>query len=321
MPDQLVVSVPSSCTAAICTLFEGDYHYGLAAFLNSLVNAGYNGTVWAGYRGALPPWLWQLRRLSTERDEFAVTESVRLAFIRLDTEVHLTNYKPLFMIRLLAREARDCSYLWYFDPDIFIRCNWSFFARWQTNGIALCEEIVNFNMAENNPIRCEWIKIGSDIGLGDARPVRGYFSGGMVGVSRAHADFLQLWNHIMDEAVAGSYNLEVFKPGTPDMPFNATDQDALNMAIMYTDLPLTTMGPEAMGFVPSGSTMYHATGAKPWRGSLVVRALHGMPPSGAAKFFFSQVKSPIRAYSPVRLRIKTVDCALAALIGRFYRRR
>jgi hypothetical protein len=32
------------------------------------------------------------------------------------------------MLNLLANEARDCKYLWYFDPDIFVKGSWSFFA-------------------------------------------------------------------------------------------------------------------------------------------------------------------------------------------------
>ena len=53
---------------AICTLFEGDYHFGLAAFVNSLAHAGFTGTVWAGYRGSLPPWLGQLRQVNCSRE-------------------------------------------------------------------------------------------------------------------------------------------------------------------------------------------------------------------------------------------------------------
>jgi hypothetical protein len=306
---------------AICTLFEGDYHLGLAAFVNSLVQAEYEGTIWAGYRGELPPWLNQLSRIDNTHDEFNVGMGLRIAFLRLDTKVHLTNYKPQFMLDLLAGEAHDCDYLWYFDPDIFLRCKWSFFRNWQTNGIALCEEIVNYNLSENSPIRCQWAKIGSDMGLGAARSVRGYFNGGMVGVSAAHSSFLHLWKRILDQAVSGSYDLERFKPGTPDMPFNATDQDALNMAVMFTEIPLATMGPEAMGFIPSGFTMYHAVGHKPWRGSLLFRALAGLPPSSAAKYFFSQVSSPIQAYPSFVFACKKTACNIAAFIGRFYRRR
>lgn len=304
----------------ICTLFEGDYHLGLAAFVNSLVHADYRGTIWVGYRGVMPPWLTQLSRGGNE-NEYNVTENCRLVFLSIDTSVHLTNYKPQFMLELLAGRARECHYLWYFDPDIFLRCNWSFFVKWQSNGIALCEEIVNYNLADNSPIRAQWAKIGSEMGLGSPRPVRGYFNGGMIGISTAHMDLLHLWRRILDQTVSGSYDLQAFKPGTPDLPFNATDQDALNMAVMYVDFPLSTMGPEAMGFIPSGFTMYHAVGHKPWRGSFLLRALAGNPPSNAAKFFLTQVSAPVRAYSRPHLAAKRLACSVAAFIGRFYARR
>jgi hypothetical protein len=100
-----------------------------------------------------------------------------------------------------------------------------------------------------------------------------------------------------------------------------SDQDALNIAIMYTKSPLTSLGPQGMGFIFGASmAMYHAVGEKPWRGSFLLRALRGMPPSGAMKYFLTQVDAPIRAYSPIELWAKRLACSLATLIGRFYRR-
>ena len=42
---------------SFCTLFERNYHFGVAALSNSLIAAGYAGTLWVGYRGALSGWI------------------------------------------------------------------------------------------------------------------------------------------------------------------------------------------------------------------------------------------------------------------------
>jgi hypothetical protein len=304
---------------AICTLFEGDYHYGLAAFVNSLVRAGYTGAVWAGYRGALPPWLDQLERLSAERHEYRVGSQLRLVFVELKTDLHLTNYKPQFMQDLLAGGASDCKYIWYFDPDICIRCTWAVFRTWARYGIALCQE--NFyDFPEGHPLRCQWTEIAAGMGLSGPRSLNCYFNGGMVGVSASFTDFLSLWNRLIGESTAFGCDLKGFMPGNREMPFHASDQDALNIAAMFTKHPLSTVGPEEMGFVPNGFIMYHTVGPKPWRGSLIQRALLGSPPSNAAKFFLTQVSTPICVYSPWRLRGKRLACATAAFLGRFYSR-
>jgi hypothetical protein len=42
---------------SLCTLFERNYHFGVAALSNSLIASGYSGDLWVGYRGALPGWI------------------------------------------------------------------------------------------------------------------------------------------------------------------------------------------------------------------------------------------------------------------------
>ena len=47
MTERDKTTAQAASDTAICTLFEGDYHLGLAAFVNSLVRAGYAGTIWS----------------------------------------------------------------------------------------------------------------------------------------------------------------------------------------------------------------------------------------------------------------------------------
>jgi len=310
---------PASDTA-ICTLFEGDYHLGLAAFVNSLVRADYAGTVWAGYRGALPPWVVQLKRIDGGSGAFWAADQVRLVFIKLDISIHLTNYKPEFMLNLLSNEARDCEYLWYFDPDIYLRASWSFFADWQSNGIALCQEIANNILPPDAPLRQSWVRDAASIGYANPHPLYHYYNGGLAGVPRECSDFLTTWKGMIELAGLKYCDLGKFNQCHPEMPFNSCDQDCLNVAAMYSKFPLSTLGPQGMGFIRGHAVMFHTVGPKPWNGSFLLSALKGTPPSDGAKFYLTQVSSPIRPYSRGALAAKTLACRIAAFIGRFYRR-
>lgn len=302
----------------ICTLFEGDYHLGLAAFVNSLHDAGYSGPVWAGYRGALPPWVNQLGKTADPRT-YRVGDRVWLTFVPLETEMHFANYKPQFMLDLLAGPASGCNYLWYFDPDLYFNAKWTFFADWQRHGIALCQEIVDNILPEDAPLRHKWMEVGEVLGLGSPRPLNYYYNGGMVGVPAAQSGFLKLWARVIE--YAGTIgDVRQFTQATREHPFHSIDQDALNAAAMYSQHPLTTLGPQGMGFIPGTAVVYHSVGPKPWRARFLRRALGGVPPSPADKFFFAKAAAPILLYSPLRLALFRASFSLAAFIGRFYHR-
>ena len=104
-------------------------------------------------------------------------------------------------------------------------------------------------------------------------------------------------------------------------PFHGGDQDALNLAIMCTDSPLSVVGPEGMDFFPGGCMMSHAVGSpKPWRKKMLWSALSGQGPRLSDKAFWAHTQVPIQLFSGSRLRIKQLDVLLGAAVGRVIRR-
>jgi hypothetical protein len=84
----------------VCTQFEGDYHYGAAALINSLYKAGFRGELYAGYKGELPYWASKSKEstiLDDTNHTLQVAEGLQVNFIKIKSSSHLTNYKPDFM--------------------------------------------------------------------------------------------------------------------------------------------------------------------------------------------------------------------------------
>jgi hypothetical protein len=302
----------------VCSLIEGDYHLGLAALINSIVQSGFSGLFWVGYRGKLPPWVNQLP--PTPDGGFRVGEAL-LAFEEIDNRGHFTQFKPEFMLRLFDRKIATRN-LWYFDPDITIRCEWEFYRRWIEFGVCLCQDITMGTMPSNHPIRREWIHAAQAIGW--SVPViqqERYYNGGFAALHHDHREFLDTWIAAMQLALSAGVDPHKLQHGTRASTFYSTDQDALNIAAMYSRSPLSTIGPEAMGFIPGGFTMFHSVGAgKPWRRKFLRSALVGIPPWNGDKHFLEYAAGPIHPFPAFQLKIKRITCATAALIGRFYRR-
>ena len=302
----------------VCTLFEGDYHLGAAALLNSIVKGGFQGLFWLGYRGSLPPWIAQLER--SEEGLYRVGEAF-LAFEAIDNASHFTQFKPEFMRSLIDRRIATRN-LWYFEPDITVRCEWEFFQRWIQFGVCLCQDITMGTMPSNHPIRCEWIEEAKEIGWSAPVSVQErYYNAGFIALQIDHREFLETWISAMKLANSAGVDPHKLQHRTRANPFHSTDQDALNIAAMYSRSPLSAVGPEGMGFIYGGFTMYHTVGGKkPWRKKFIRSALAGDPPWNGDKHFLACADGPIHAYAASQL--KSIRCAanFGTLIGRFYRR-
>ncbi|MGC1243878.1 MAG: hypothetical protein WA874_19955 [Chryseosolibacter sp.] len=325
---------PESNTSAVCTLFEGHYHYGVAALTNSLFRQGYRGSIYAGYRGALPSWsskaVANASLLGDGGRSLEVAEDLYLHLIPLVTDYHLTNYKPDFMLRLWNGPAKSASRMFYFDPDIVVCGPWNFFSQWVEYGVALCED-VNSPLPKNHPRRAAWRQYyrGKGIPLSFKSPM--YANGGFIGLKKSDHGFLGMWK-LMQEAMApaiGGLNCSAL-PGQPlrteaqgpFSPFGKTDQDALNATIEAWEGEVSFVGQEGMSIKSGAALMPHALGhPKPWRWNPLMQAISGRPPRIVDREYWKNANGIIAPHRSGEIRKMLFSLKVASLIGRFYGRR
>ena len=310
----------------VCTLFENNHHFGVAALINSLHKNEFKGAVYVGYRGKLP--YWSSKAIPNEKLPWTGAESLEVEigftihFIPVNTPYHLAHYKPDFMLDLMHKLGEEVQGIVYFDPDIVINNNWKFFNRWISYGVAMVHEIVSNDMPPTHPTRMEWKKVISKINRVTKRELHSYINCGFCGVARNNLEFLFVWSEIIAEAIS-NYNMDPRQFATFDRNsvFWSIDQDAFNIAAMCCNSPVSEMGPEAMDFIHAGWTMSHATGSpKPWNKKYLIAALDGRPPSKAEKEFWANTIGVIRIYNPIFVKLKKFSVLVASFIGRFYRR-
>lgn len=303
--------------ASVCTLFEGDYHYGLGALVNSLYQNGYRGSVWVGYRGALPPWARPLNKKKGYK-EYTFFENCSIRFVLVETDNHFTNYKPDFMLQLWNELCPDKDMLFYFDPDIVVKCRWSYYEEWAKYGVALCED-VNSPLPKSHPLRMAWREFYKSYNFILDSDVETYVNGGFIGVEKINKGFLHDWmkiQELMAPEVGGLRNTDV-KDRT--FLFNKTDQDALNIALMSTNLSSSLVGKEGMDFAQGGFTMSHAIGrGKPWKKKYWFDAIFRRKfPRLSDSEYWKYTQYPIKIYSCLELMIKYFDLNFAKLASRF----
>ncbi|MEZ7498692.1 hypothetical protein QO200_08070 [Flavobacterium sp. Arc3] len=320
--------------AAICTLFEGHYHYGVATLSNSLYKNGFRGTVYVGYRGSLPSWALKGKKEAIDKWKEAIIvspiEGLKLVFLKLETNYSLTNYKPDFMLELWEGPAKNAEALYYFDPDIVVNDSWVCFEQWVQCGVGLCEDI-DSPLQEFHPRRVGWRNYFKKFNIDLEYKNQTYVNGGFVGLLKKDISFLKLWNQIqvnMGAAIGGLEN-SIFSNESHSLMlvemegftiFDKSDQDALNATIEAFDGSISYLGKEGMGFKYGHVTMFHALGSpKPWNTYHLLRAIQGRPPRILDTFYWENTKSPIFVHTKFEIFKKKISVIVGKFIGRFYK--
>ena len=311
----------------VCTLFEGDYHYGVAALTNSLYKNDFRGDIYAGYKGVLPLWASKSiinYDLNWEgASTLKVTDDLYIHFLPLDTHYHLTNYKPNFMLEVWNGISKHAKGMFYFDPDIIVNCTWNYFEEWISFGVALVHEISSNDMPPSHPLRKKWEKVIIKSNKNIINQLYSYINGGFCGVHEKNKTFLYDWIDITNSGMkyfgltATQFKHNLNRTNL----FYAQDQDALNITAMCSDAPISEMGPEAMDFINGGFTMSHAIGSpKPWSKSYLLSCLKGNPPSLTDKLFWKHVETPLNIANNLTIKSKKYSIKIASFISRFYRK-
>lgn len=320
--------------SAICTLFEGHYHYGVATLSNSLFNKGYRGTIYVGFRGSLPAWVLKGKKESIGKWKEAITvsplEGIQLVFLPLNTTYSLTNYKPDFMLELWEDPAKNAEALFYFDPDIVVIDSWACFEQWVNCGVAVCEDI-NSPLQEFHPRRQGWKNYYKNYNIDLQYKNQIYVNGGFVGLTKKNISFLNLWVKLQEQMgdAIGGLDKSIFFNQTHNSTikkmegfqfFDKSDQDALNATIEAYDGNVSYIGKDGMGFIEGEATMFHALGSlKPWRISHFARFLKGRTPRKEDVVYWENTKSPILAHSVAEIRKKQIAIKISKFLGRFYK--
>lgn len=318
---------------AVCTLFEKDYHYGVAGLVNSLIRNGFTGTVYAGFRGPVPVWASNAQSAAVSdwpnARRLEISSGTAIVFLPMLTQAHFTNLKPDFMLELFARQDLNIDRLIYLDPDICLVSPWQFVMDWLTCGVALCED-VNSPMGRNHPRRIGWRRYFGERGVALEYRSDAYVNGGCCGVSRDDLRFLENWrqlSQLMSELIGGLGTAKIeggagFRQVGFASCFDSSDQDALNATVeMTSDVQYAVLPKAAMAFAPGAAVLLHALGPrKPWRRKFLREALQALRPITADKAYWTYIDAPLRPMSALRVRTNRLALAGASAIARFYRR-
>jgi hypothetical protein len=309
----------------ICTLFEGDYHYGLAGLLNSLHAKKFRGSVFVGFRGTLPIWASTLVKWEgfewNDAKLLEIDNNFQIIFLPLTTDTHFTNYKPEFMLKIVSLYKEKYDFIYYFDPDIIIKANWDFFERWVYFGVALVHEIVWNDMPSTHPKRLMWQTVANEAGFRVQNKLSSNINAGFIGMAKRDIEFLHMWQGLIDVAEQKfDFDKKLFFQSNEDYNlFKVGDQDLLNLTAMCSNVPISEFGPDGMDFVGGGWLMTHAVGSpKPWRYSFISQFIKGNTIPYSVKVFYQYANGIVKPYKEKEISITTLSIKFFSLLGRFY---
>lgn len=305
----------------VTTLYEGHYDFGVGALLNSLVDANFEGLYCVGYKGKLPFWINQLKKI--EENLYQVTDTVFVRFDVLDqTGMHFGYYKPYYL-KTMAETYPKADGFFYFDPDIVVLGNWSFYENWIQSGVALCQDSNYTFLHYNHPWRNQWQQDFAQWNRGIDKTLNVYVNSGFIGVNSTHFEIINRWIEINEQYKNLGYPIDYFDQGNALSAYKG-DQDVLNATMtLSSDIAYSILGKEGMAFDFPHSVMAHAVdgaGVKPWKREYIKNALKGNKASVTDEAFLQFCSLPIEIYTQQEINKKKRQLKWSKVINRIWKK-
>lgn len=304
------------------TLAENDYFLGVSALLNSIIRNGtYGDKMIIGYRGELPGWLPALKPSKNGQSFFLNNNQFEIEFVQQDGTLHMVHEKPKWFRHLTEVLEPEAEQYFFFDSDIIVLNTMMFFGDWAKQGVALCED-VNYDMSDTHPIRKQWAAMAVKNGKPIRKKLDRYYNSGFLGWTRETADFVKEWDECCQLLSQLSGDMKKFRAKNDRiLTVLSANQDSLNLAAMVTELPISVIGPEAMGFHHGLKLMAHPLGPKPWKRAFLKEILDGEGPRPADLLFWQNVNAgELKPCSDVLVKRKIMVIKFCKLIARFYKK-
>jgi hypothetical protein len=298
------------------TIYEGDYHYGVAAIINSAIKGGFDGMFCIFHRGPLPPWTRTLKQL--DENSFEVAER-RVDFRHIQIESYLGYEKPRAALDVFSLYP-ECDTVLYADPDIVFLAQWKFFRDWLSQGVAFCLDANFPYLPAEHPWRKTWgILLEAATGK-KPHSESVYPNGGFFGVRRQDKAFLEDWFAITEQYRKQMGELTHFRLGQRHLAV-VGDQDLMASALMGWTGEKSILGPEGMGFTGHHFILSHDINQpKAWRRRFFLEALKGNQVPRAADMFLEASRGPIQAWSKAALTTKRYWVLVAKTLTRVWQR-
>jgi len=300
---------------AILTLYEGNYHLGVGALINSAIHAGFAGRFFVGYRDALPPWVADLD--CTGEGTYTV-EGREIRFFHCAPKRHLTYHKPFAALDILE-DYPEIDAIFYADPDVLFVAKWAYFEKWVRAGVSVCLD-ANFPfIGPAHPWRLDWRGMIAQSQLREVNHTSNYFNAGFIGVKREDAVLLKNWVKLTDTFEQNGGNSLAMDTG--NFLISVRSDQELFAAAAMTFQGISELGLEGMGFNGHYCILSHAIESpKPWNHSFLSNACDGISVSRASQYFMQFSQHPIRLWSKNVYRLKMIALRLSQLMTRFYQK-